>query len=261
MVDFRQILSPKSQAEITCIDAELLAFQQLDPAAMAKRLLEYSRRLQDSGCFSDDQRYSYDEWAIYRIVPALAKRLDPHVELRETEQAKDHEREDALTWVEDAPDEQLLYCISSIISNGSFARARTPDTDPEIKITADSLFGIGISMLSIAADTAIPGSYPERQQADVREPLEGLYVIEVCGTGYHRVAKYSEDISLIDRTYDVAVAIHKGEEVPEQDIEIRDSLKRRCTMLPVDAVQIQTYSGEVLREYSLVTEPAPAPEL
>jgi hypothetical protein len=255
MIDFRKITSPKSQAERARENAEMLSFQELDPTSMAERMLGFSRCLQDSGCFEADQRYSYDEWAIYRVVPALARRLDPDVALRKTEIPEDIERNDPITWLEDATDEKLLGTISSIVSHGSFLRAKRPDTDPEVKAAAEILFGQGVSLLTIATDTALPGSYPARCSPDTRVPLEGLYVIEVTKSGRHRVLEYSENPSVIDRTYDVAVAMQKGEEIPEQDLEIMNRLRRWGTVQPVEAIQIQDFSGEVLREYGLIADP------
>ena len=260
MVDFRRLISPKSQNELIKANEELIAIQELDPSALADRLLELSRCLQDSGCFKPDQRYSYDEWAIYRVVPTLARRLDPDVVLRETEKPQDVERNDPITDLSDPTDEKLLRCISSILSHGSFMRAKMPGTDPVVKAATETLFGHGVSLMSIATDTAFPGTYPDRVSLDTREPLKGLYVIEVTDCDYHRVLEYSEDLSLIDRTYDVAISLHTGEEVLERDLDILNRLHRNRLKFSSNSIQIQNSSGEVLREYDLTPE-TDGPEL
>lgn len=253
MVDFRKLLSPASRAQIARRNAIVMEFQDLAPKEMADALLTNARTLQDSGCFSPDQRYSYDEWALYRVVPEVALALDPDVVLRDVEQPDPKEAEDQVTWLRGAAREKLEHCIKSILANGSFQRALLPEVDPGVRLVADVTFRESASLFSVAADQIFPGSFPRRAQPDSRPPLPGRYLVEIGETGFERARHYSDEPDIVDRYFDVAVKMREGI-FDEEDLDIRNNLARNRFHMNVVALQVQGFDGEVVREKSFVND-------
>lgn len=75
MVDFRKMISPRSQAQMKEVRDEL-NLPRSNPE-MAEWLVGLARELRGTGHFSAEPIYSYDEWALFRVIPELAARLDP----------------------------------------------------------------------------------------------------------------------------------------------------------------------------------------
>lgn len=262
MVDFRKIISPKSRMEIQERRERRMAFQAQDRAGMAASLIASSRALADSGQFHSSPDWSYDEWAIYRCIPALAKRLDPALELRADEIAKSEEKRDPLTWIEDGDDEKLLSSIKSIIANASFRRAY--DGPETVKAAADALLdprsqGCDIA---VAMDTVIPGSFPKRTEADEREPLPGVQLIASYSSGYDQVIQYAEAEAELEQGFRVAESLRLGEELSEEDEAYAQRMRRvSISKLDFETLSIQAYDGTVLREREFTAEPEPAPAM
>ncbi|MBW3243264.1 hypothetical protein KUV57_11205 [Epibacterium sp. DP7N7-1] len=252
MVDFRKLLSPKSREEIAVRKERAIEFQAKDPSGMASALIEASRALIDSGLYNTDPTYSYDEWALYRCIPALAKRLDPDLEMRVDEIPKSDEKRDPLTWIEDGDDQKLLSAIQSIIGNGSFARSRAGSK--EVQAATEFLIENRDrgSALSVAIDTVCPGSYPKRTEANTRAPLPGVQLIATHGE-YDKVLRYSEFEADLDDFYQALVLIRQGEELSDDDDRLVRGL-RSWERMDFQSLSIQTWDGTVLREQSFAAE-------
>jgi len=266
-MDFRKLISPKTKAATRRRSEAVMAFQNDTPEGQAATLLHAARTLRESGAFSKDQRYSYDEWALYRVVPELAMKLDPNVELQDVENPDEEERVDQVTWLRGAPAERLESAAKSIMANASFSRIR--DCSDEMNDLADAMFTYNTCYFSVAADTVFPGCAPEREFLDTRDPLPGQYVLCCHKNGYERVMQYSEDAAEIDKVYDALVRITAGEELRDEDAWVKERLSW-CPMLGKDgrksrerlsSIEVQDASGEVLRKHSLEREPDETPEM
>jgi hypothetical protein len=256
-MDFRKVISPKSQAASRRRREAVMAFQNDTPEGQAATLLDGVRQLRESGFFSDDPRYSYDEWALYRVVPELAMKLDPNVELQDVENPDEKEREDQVTWLRGAPEERLKGAVQSIMSQASFARSR--NGSDELNDVADALFGVNANYFSVAADSVFPGIAPEREDLDTRDPLTGQYVVYRHKSGYHKVMQYSEDETEVQKVYDALVRVASGEELRDDDAWVKERLswyplldqKGKNGFERLNSIEIQDFSGEVLRAHPL----------
>jgi len=259
MVDFRKLLSPKSRAEIAVRQERAIEFQSKDPAGMAEALVEASRSLIDSGLFSSDPTYSYDEWALYRCIPALAKRLDPRLEPRVDEIAKSDEKRDPLTWLDEGDDRKLLSSIQSIIGNGSFMRSECGSK--EVQAATEFLIRNRDrgSAISVAMDTVLPGSYPRRVEADTRDPLIGIQLVAKHGE-HDRVLRYADSEAELDDVYRALVSSRQGEELSDDDERLVRGL-RSWERMDFEALSIQAFDGTVLREQSFTAEKESEPAL
>ncbi len=257
MPDLRKLVSYKSRMEIARDWDRILDFQKMGRKEMASELISAARDLADSGVFKSDYTWSYDEWAIYRVLPALARRLDPEIELRESEIPKEDESRDLVTSIEEGNDEKLLSHVGSIISNVSFMRAQKCDRDSPARRAANFLImhRSDCSAISIAMDTVCPGSYPKRATPDVRPPLEGFQVIAVTASGYDCVLRYGEVEDDVNDWFRVGETIAKNEEIEEGDEAIASRL--RSYISPDDWVKlaIQNCStGEIINQVALKDE-------
>ena len=259
MVDFRKMLSARARDEIAVRRERAMAFQALDPAGMAASLVAASRSLIDSGLFNTDPTWSYDEWALHRCIPALAKRLDPELELRADEIAKPEEKRDPLTWLEAGDDQKLLSSITSILSHASFRRAEAGSE--EVRIASDLLLEYRDrgSAISVAMDTVTPGQFPKRTEPDTRDPLPGVQLVATHGA-YDRVLRYAESEAELDDVYRAVVAVRQGEELSDDDERLVRGL-RSWEQMDFGAISIQAFDGTVLREQSFTAEEEPAPVL
>jgi hypothetical protein len=254
MVDFRKMISPASNMQIKKRNQAIMDFQELGRVEMAEEILRHSRRMIDSGSFSRDQRYSYDEWALYRVVPELALRLNPLVDLRANENPTEAERADILTYLRDGNEEDLKRSISSVLSNASFRRITLANPDPEDVFSSEVLFSHRPNAFSVAANTVFPGTYPTVATADEREDLPGFFIIETMPSGYDSVLRYCEDMEMAERYMDVALAIHKGEEVSDEDRSLQSDLRKIGNRKDPVSVNIQNFDGDILKEQSLEKE-------
>jgi hypothetical protein len=266
-MEFRKVISPKSQAATERRRAAVMEFQEDTPEGQAATLLNAARKMRESGAFSDDPRYSYDEWALYRVVPELALKLDPSIELQAAENPDEKEREDQVTWLRCAPAERLESAVKSILSNASFSRIRAHGD--EMNDTADATFGFNVNCLSVAADIIFPGLAPKRETADDRAPLSGQYVLCCHKSGYDRVMQYSEDPVEIEKVYDALIRITAGEEVRDEDAWVEERLSWYPMLKQegpngrerLSSIEVQDSSGEVLRAHSLEREPDDTPQM
>jgi len=266
-MDFRKVISPKSQAASARRRAAVMAFQNDTPEGQAATLLNAVRSLRESGAFSDDPRYSYDEWALFRVVPELAMKLDPDIELQDVENPGEDERVDQVTWLRGAPAERLESSVKSIMANASFSRIR--ESGDDLNELADAMFGYNTCYFSVAADTVFPGSAPSREDLDTRDPLPGQYVLCCHKSGYERVMSYSEDAAEIDKVYDALVRITSGEEPRDEDAWVKEKLSW-YPMLKQDgkngrerlsSIEVQEASGTVLRKHSFEREVDETPQM
>lgn len=262
MVDFRKLLSPKSRAEIAVRRERAIEFQAKDPAGMAGALVDASRTLVDSGLYRTDEpkaHWSYDEWALLRVIPALAKRLDPNLDLRKTEIATPDEKSDPVTWLDEGDDQKLLGFVKSIISHASFARSGGGSED--VRIATDLLLEYRDrgSAISVAMDTVLPGSFEARTEAETRDPLPGVQLIATHGE-HDRVLRYAESDAELDDVYRALVSSRQGEELSDDDGRLVRGL-RSWERMDFQALSIQAFDGTVLREDCFVAAEDTAPAM
>jgi hypothetical protein len=255
MVDFRKMISPASSMQIKKRNQAIMDFQELGPIDMADELLRHSRRMIDSGAFSPDPRYSYDEWALRRVVPELALRLNPDIELRQDENPTEAERADALTYLRGGDPEDLKRSIASILSNASFRRINLNDPDPEDVFSSEVLFSHRPNALSIAANSAFPGTYPEVATTDDREDLPGFFIIETMESGYNSVLRYCDNIDLAECYMDVAIAAERGDDLSDSDLALSRDMHRIGSRKDPVSVSIQNFNGDVLKSREIKEEP------
>ena len=254
-MDFRKLLSPKSRAEIAERRAQVLAFQTLSPLEMAEELMTHVRSLRGSGQFSNDPHYSYDEAALYRVAPELARVLDPDFELDEAEHPAPEEARDKVTYLRGQGPDKLRSFVASILAHGSFERAQRAGRYSEIARKADLAFGRCPSLFSIAADTAFPGIAPVREAPEERAPLPGFQVIASFDSGYDKSLHYTEDRDLAERSLDVAEAYFGSSEVDDGDLDHLEKMRLRFDTTTPARVSLQTYEGAILDERVIAAEP------
>lgn len=254
MVDFRKLISPKSRREVAQRTAAVHEYHKLPDTGKAEVLLTHARALIDSGVFSSDQRYSYDEWALYRVIPEIALRLDPGVTLRETEQPKDEESTDRVTWLRGAGVEKLQSAVSSIQANGSFRRALRPDAPKGLPETFDLLFGFEPNIFSVAASAAISGHSIWKEEPETRPALPGTYLIASMASGRDQVLRYCEDDAEINVLFSQSLAICRGEEIDEDEASgghltdrIRERLFTGIRLNTIESVSLQSFDGDILK--------------
>lgn len=258
MVDFRKLISPRSQAEIKHRRQTVMRFQELPPRDMARELLDMSRALIDSDRFSSEPNWSYDERALYRVIPEIARRLDPEVELRDSEIPKDDERKDQVTWIHGQSLERLIHAARGIADNGAFSRANAPE-DPNLTFIKEVLFDNNPCAFTIAADTISPGAFPDRATPDEREPLPGFYVVGQ-GESYDKVLKYADNRQEADRFFDAAVLDQEGTaDCPDEILNAKNELHRSRFHHAADTILMQEADGTTLRSHDVRSSPEPDP--
>jgi hypothetical protein len=235
----------------------ILDFQEMDRKAMAAELLQAARDLVDSGVFKEDPSWSYDERALYRVIPGLARRLDPEVELRASEIPQDSEKDDPITFVDPTDDEKLLRQVSSIIRNASFMRAQECERNSPARKAIDFLIlhRSDCSAISVAMDTVCPGAFPKRATPDTRPPLEGFQLIAASENDYEGVLRYEEKQEDLDDWLRVAEMIAKNEEIDDADADMARRLRSYTSPENWMMLAIQNCAtGEVYSKIDLKTE-------
>lgn len=261
MVDFRKIISPRSQSQLQSVRDELAIPRS--NAEMAEWLVGMARELRQTGRFHADHSYSYDEWALFRVIPELAVRLDPAAARLAEEMPQEVEKRDMKTYVADTTDARLGEMVASIIANGSFGRGRSETEDSR----ADRI----VDMLHIHRGERCPLSQAKNRLAghpdpvfeeDERAPLPGSYLIASTERRDH-VLMYSEDPAELDRGL-AAIKLRVGGEIIEDDQDaamVRKMMRfrRDRELKDWDAISIQEFSGEIRVLYELKVEADPAP--
>lgn len=207
MVDFRKMISPKSRARSHARTQKFMDFADLSNQEMGAQLLDMTRTLRNCGAFSDDQRYSYDEWALYRVLPEIALRLNPDLELEACERASPEEKEDRPANVVGISNQELADHVSSMSSNASFMRARKGigvEEDESSVIAEMMTCTYNYSLATIAMDRLERGRFANRPAHSEKSDLPGQYVLADFGM-YDMVVAYTEDpdeaVKLAEQAY------------------------------------------------------------
>lgn len=253
MIDFRKLMTPQARNEIAQDDKRMMAFQDLGTRDKVATLMEAVRTLQDSGAFNSDQRYSYDEWAIYRVIPAVARKLDPSLELRKTEIPEPEEADDKLTFVGNASVEDLLRMATSILENTRLSRGVAVGGD--VRDAAHLVIGDGSrgSAFAITLDALVPGSFPYRHKPDTRPPLTGFYLIGRDG-GRDFPIQYCDTLEQAQDLFSLACDIKAGEDVDEAvsaqaPTGFRQRLARRCA-----EIEVQSADGSLVEHCDIASK-------
>lgn len=181
-IDFRKLTTPTTQLSSLERKARLDVFMSCtSDAEMARHILEFARTLRKSQHLNTDPTYSYDEAALYRLIPEIARRLDPSITLEDAEVPKDEERKDTVLFMRDAPIEKLHSLVASFCDNASMRRITDNEIDDNIRDTA-KLWVMSASRktpLAYAFDRLSPG-FAQRdavKASDELEPLAGVFLV------------------------------------------------------------------------------------
>ena len=261
MADFRKILSPKIRNLSKARLDRMLAFQEMDRPAMARSLLEASRILIDSNLLCDESqsaRWDNREFLLYRCIPALAKRLDPAVELRADETPKPGDSWAPLFDINN--DEVFLLSFEMALAHKELFRVFQARSD-KISLAANFLQAYleNGSAIEVAIDTLFPGKYPAREQPDTREPLQGVQLIGTFGK-HDRVLCYARTEEELEDLFRVAVAKRQGEDLSEEDTMLLRNLRSWPERLDFEALSIQSCDGTMMREASFLQKKPCFPE-
>lgn len=261
MVDFRKMISPRSQAKLEEIRSELA--EPRNNSEMAAWLVGLARELRETGRFKEDETYSYDEWALFRVIPELAVRLDPTLVRMPEEMPRDAEKSDMVTYVATATDARLDEMVASIISNSSFARCRS-----EMENTrADRI----VDMIHLHRGQRCPLSQAANRLAgrptpgfgdDDRTPLTGSYLV-AANPRHDTVLLYSEDMDELERGMRVLTDRLVHDVVGhDEDLDLVRKLLRYKSDKEVQSwteLSVQDFSGNVLARQPLGAEAEPSP--
>lgn len=264
-MDFRVLLSPRSRSEMAAVDVAMQEFTALDDKAMAAGLVDLARRLIATDSFHPDQRYSYDEWALNRVIPELARRLDPELPLLPREIPQPDEASDPVTWLKGMTDERFTGCIRSILEHASYRRVAPGQFD----LDRDLITG-KINPIVVAASRVFPDAFAVPvQEIDTRPPFEGFQVITARK---HRdsVLCHLTDQSRAERLLGHVIKVRESPdadsaklahqklvaEFPRMDRRAHPDALRSVDIL---SFSVQSVDGEVLQLHE-VTPAVPDPE-
>lgn len=250
MVDFRRLLSPKTRRASTVRLDHILAFQEMDRAAMAAELLSASRILIDSGLFPlgpSEADFSNEEWALYRCIPALAICLDSNIELRKDEVARADGDWDPTVKVKAGDHGEIIRSLELIVCHKLFSNAR--NGSEEVMMAADFLHHQRgrWSAIEIAMDTVSPGMFPGRTRAATEAPLVGYQLIATYGD-HDRVERYSENKEELEELFRVTAAKRQLEDLSDDEEQALRQLRSWPERLDFDALSLQSFDGEIMRE-------------
>lgn len=232
VTDFRKTISPKSQKALLDLQKWHVRFSELNKADMGTVLLAQSRLMRSSGLFDEDIRYSYDAWALCRVLPEIAQRLNPGIELDNSEKTRALEFHEAQFLVVGAKNDKLAQFVNIVTHHTSFDRVRSEyrGQDPKV-FRAGHLFDKyqPYTIATIAMDNLHPGCFPSRPYFPKKPDLTGLYVIAETH-GQHRVLSYAE-------------SSHEAIRIAEDTVR---SISSGESNLSVENIQIQNFQGEEL---------------
>ena len=263
MVDFRKMTSPRSRREWASLQEEIDAAKQKDTPALAAWILDLSRTLRNSGKFNADPTYSYDEWALYRVIPELARRLDPQIVLRPDEiPDASKEGQDRLTWVKDATSERFAEMIDSILANASFRRGIDFSFDASDRAARMLHFFRGSeNPIRITLDR-LSGKVPEIKVQETQPPLTGFYLI---GEKQKRdtVLFYGETAAETVHAWDAVRASIDGLDLSDDQKKMVEQIRRyRSDKLEDhDQISIQDFDGNRIPIEDLKSTMTSAPVL
>lgn len=261
MVDFRKMISPRSQAQMKEVRDEL-NLPRSNPE-MAEWLVGLARELRGTGHFSAEPIYSYDEWALFRVIPELAARLDPALVRLPEEMPQQDEKRDMLTHVATASDARLGEMVQSLISHASFGRGRSEIGDTRVDRIVD-MFHIHRGQKCPLSQGAkrLAGRPDPEFDGDDREPLPGSYLL-ATSQRHDRVLCYSEDPAELDRGFAALRTRLAGGEIEDDEDAawVRNMLRYRIEseLKDWDALSIQNFSGTERARHELKLEAEPAP--
>ena len=232
---FRFPISPRSRRTLNDHAALAWTFQKADNPARARIILDAARTLRD-GIGVENARQSYNDAYLYRVIPEIARRLDPGVEILPEEVEKDGEQPLPERLMRNLSNEGLALfayqCHRFADYRGQF-RAMVEeirDVDamdrPEIRAVAEAL-----EMLTCHdvhgnyAIHAMLGLDPEATQRAVktlpghyggvntkinlrREPEEEqklVWCLVSAGYAYESMIAESEDQKVIEDLYDIHI--------------------------------------------------------
>ncbi|MCW3782960.1 hypothetical protein [Defluviimonas salinarum] len=252
-LDFRKLVSPRSRKDYSAALSRAEEMVAMSDRDLAARIVGIARDMRASGAYSTDPRYSYDEWALFRVIPELARRLDPETRLEPEEIAQPDERSDRITFAPDADTARLGEMVKSILANGWFARSRMAGLADGARAATDLLtrFRDALNPMAIAFNRLDPGSYEYRPTPDP-PALAGVYVI-FEGEHHDEVACYRDDREEALRLAEICRCRIAGEEVGDEDL---GRLPHQFGFRSIDeirektlAISVQDFEGEILHRW------------
>ena len=174
MVDFRKMISYDSRQKVARMLAVVNDFSALDRKAQARALLDTARKVYDEGSFKPEHNYSYDEALLLRVIPQIAKRLDPEIRLLDREVNPADDGPHRTPW-DQKTDAEIADYTRSCQSNSSLSRAGNGE-NYEAAMSLVMHWNRG-NLVKIATNTLVPRTFDLVVSDDVRPPLTGYQVI------------------------------------------------------------------------------------
>lgn len=256
MVDFRKMSTPRTQVQMRRVRQMLEEFSDMQKSDQARTLLSITRKAFDAGGYQEDMTRSYDEWALLRVLPEIARRIDPSIgRLPREIPSADEAIKDPVTDILGADLPTLNRYAENIISHASFRQI--PKDDPENRDVYDLLAtwredGIIARAMHILSPENWP--LPKREP---REELMGLWVVLESPAGAQKVLGYTEGPN-IEAKIDACIArvmAWAKDPTSEGGHVIQERLKHHPRPEIYDRLLVQ--DANAVTHFEVVIRPAP----
>lgn len=180
MRSFSAMITPRLRKKLERVAAETANAAEKPPKEVAAWLSGLARDMQDSGVLSGDPRDGYEEWAAWRVIPEIARRLRPGLGLRAGEIPSEEEKRAGTNRVDNVSDDRLAEFAEIVRRNTSFERLLRSDTASDAGRRAAELFfhnGSGHDPLKIGIAALIPGKVEISSRPNMFTPLPGFFVV------------------------------------------------------------------------------------
>lgn len=207
MPDFRKIVSPRIQKQLRNENAEVARLHALDDSALAAEILDLARQAREIRADKVEVPfYTYTTALLHQVIPFLAKKMDPSIELEQVEiDAIESAKPDRLNNMAAKELGELRSYVGVMISNASMVYGLTAEQSHEMPIRIlDRLLEHG-NPVALLVDRLAPAPegldrverpgdgttrFPAWTPPDARAPLEGFWLMVTRPDGHENVAGY-----------------------------------------------------------------------
>lgn len=249
MLDLRKIVRPATQRRVREENAEVARLHALDDAGLARAVLELARRAREirNDTFEIPQ-FTYTTAMTHQVIPFLAKKLDPTIELCDIElESIASTKSDRVNNMTRLAGDALRDHVGIYIDNASMTYGLTQEQRGQQVIRLlDRILEHGnpvallVDRLAPAPDLKkvhrpgnAPPRYPAWSPTAGRPPLEGFWLMVTMPGGEEEVLDYLDD----RKTAEEALA-RIAEEGLEDDHRLfrwtRDKLPELGTLVTFD---------------------------
>jgi len=262
MIDFRKLIKPATLVQMEKISAQMETFSAKDPAEQARDLLDIARRAFACGGYLEDDRRSYDEWALLRVMPEIARRLDPTITLLPREIPRPGEAEqDRITDVRGADREIMNRFARNILAHGSFSKVRNGEQEGQdlwCILSMQREDGI----IARAMQSLFPEDWPLPARS-VREALSGRWILLAAPEGREVVIDYIEgpdmDASIKDKISEVQRWVEDPMDLKAARIAGRMRYDQDASLY--DCIRVQDAKARTIYEERIRPEPSASLEM